>query len=250
MRLALLFALALPIVSEGAVKDPDALVKKAEYNLRGEYTQGISNMKVVRSSGIRTLRFRFFSKGDDYSMVRIIEPVKDKGITNLRKEQSLWQFLPKVNRTIRVPTSLMLQSWMGSDFSNDDIAKASSWARDYTSKVLQENADGVKGLVKLELTPKKGAAIVWGKIHLLVRESDAAFLKEEFFKESGELVKTLTAAKHVTLKDQILPLYYKMTNPNDKEAYTEITFDSKTIKINEKIPNAFFSEAKMREMSW
>ena len=230
--------------------DVSALVKKAEFNLRGTSYQGEALMTVRRGDTNRELRFKFFMLGDSASMIRILEPTKDRGITNLRKEFNLWQFLPKVNRVIRVPSSLMLQSWMGSDFSNDDVVKASSWVRDYTAKLVEPNPVKNPGFATVELSPKKNAPIVWGKVRLVLRESDAAFMKQEFYKENGTLVKTLTATKHVTQNNRVIPLFYSMKNNEDASMQTEISFDAKTIKVDRGISATFFSEAKMRDSSW
>jgi outer membrane lipoprotein-sorting protein len=139
----------------------------------------------------RTLALRAWMERPKRSFIRILAPAKEKGIGSLRIGAEMWNYLPNVERTIKIPPSMMLQPWMGSDFTNDDLVKGSSLIDDYTSRILRQETLGAAVYV-LELIPKPDAAVVWGRILYWVRKNDFVPLKEEFYSERGELVRTMT----------------------------------------------------------
>ncbi len=137
-------------------------------------------------------RLRAWTKGDDRSLVRVLEPKKDRGNGTLTDDNSMWSFSPKVNRVIKIPSSMMGQSWMGSDFSNKDIARADDIIDEYEHTMLGvEEVDGVT-VYEIESIPHEEAAVVWGREVLRIRE-DHVVLTHRFFDQDGELVKTLTS---------------------------------------------------------
>ena len=162
-----------------AAPDATDLIRKAENHMQGKSFNGKMTMKVEHDGQVREMKMRVWLAGRDKALIKILEPQKDRGTGNLRLKLELWQFLPNVNRVIRIPPSMMLQSWMGSDFTNDDLVKASSLVNDYTHKILGKEEDhGIKA-IKVELMPKKDAPVVWGKILMWVRDPDAVPLKQE-----------------------------------------------------------------------
>lgn len=188
-------------------------------------------MEVVRPDSKRTLKMRIWSKERTSSLVKIMEPSKDRNTGNLRLDFNLWQYLPNVDRLIRVPSSMMLQSWMGSDLTNDDLVKASSLARDYDSKI--DGLEKVNGEEAIRITciPKPTAPVVWGKVVAWVRKSDSAPLKKAFYSEKQKLLKVFTGSDIKNFNGHVIPTKWVMENSNKPGSltriqYTDVTFDA------------------------
>lgn len=139
----------------------EKIVKNVEDLLRGNTSKGTYTMILERPDFKREVRFKFWDKRDgDKSLIFVLYPKKDRGVSYLKIKNSLWMYIPKVKKTIKIPPSMMLNSWMGSDFTNDDITRESSISEDYDAKIIEQKKD----TVTLELRPKQGRAVVWDKI--------------------------------------------------------------------------------------
>jgi outer membrane lipoprotein-sorting protein len=216
LKLLAIVTLASWSVCLGA-QDPDGreIVDRSEKLLWGKTFQGELEMSVATPRWQRTLTLRAWIERPRQSFIRILSPAKEAGIGSLRIGSEMWNYLPKVERTIKIPPSMMLQPWMGSDFTNDDLVKESSVVDDYVHHILRtEPAAGATAYV-IEATPKPDAAVVWGKIVFWVRMSDFVPLREEFYSERGELVRVLTFSDVRQLDGRTVPTRWEM-RPRDK----------------------------------
>ena len=151
----------------------------------------------------------------------------------------MWHYVPKLQQTIKISPSMMLQSWMGSDFSNDDIVKESSIVNDYTHHLIgRETVDGHE-CYKLELIPKPDVAVVWGKILYYARTNDYLPVREEFYSEHDVLKKRLTNSSFKQMHDRVIPTEYKMETLKKKDRYTLMVL--KAAKFDVEIPNRIFT---------
>ncbi|RMF66599.1 MAG: outer membrane lipoprotein-sorting protein, partial [Calditrichaeota bacterium] len=186
-----LFFLLVLVAHTKAEESAASIVKKADDLLRGKTQVGTYTMTVVRPQWQRTMRFRFWSQGTDKSFILMLAPAKERGVTFLKLGREMWNYIPKINRAIKIPPSMMLQSWMGSDFTNDDLVKESSVVHDYTHTLLgRERIRGFEAY-KVELKPRPEAAVVWDRIIEWIRVGDYVPLKAEYYNERGERVRTL-----------------------------------------------------------
>ncbi|RZI40090.1 outer membrane lipoprotein-sorting protein [Herbaspirillum sp. HC18] len=185
------------------------ILDRVERLLWGKTLQGEFDMTIQTPRWQRMLALRVWMDRPTRSFVRILSPAKETGIGSLRIGNEMWNYLPAVERTIKIPPSMMLQPWMGSDFSNDDLVKESSVVNDYTHTVQESVQDGV-ATWRVEATPKPDAAVVWGKIVYWVRENDVIPLKEEFYSESGDLVRVLTFSEIRSVGGRSLPTRWEM----------------------------------------
>lgn len=186
------------------------IVERVERLLWASTMQGEFEMSVVTPRWRRTMSLRVWMERPTRSFVRILAPAKEAGIGSLRIGAEMWNYLPNVERTIKIPPSMMLQPWMGSDFTNDDLVKASNAVNDYTHKVLRvESVDGTRAYV-IEAVPKPEAAVVWGRILYWVRAADSVPLKEEFYGERGELVRVLTFSDVRPIGGRTVPTRWEM----------------------------------------
>jgi outer membrane lipoprotein-sorting protein len=219
--LRLLCALALaaaPVFTSAASTDAATIVRFGEEHLRGKSLQALMTMTIVRPTFTRELKLRVWTSGKTKALVEILQPAKETGIASLRADDQMWNFLPKTDQIVRVPTSLMLQSWMGSDFTNDDLMKMSSLADDYFPRRLREE----KGTTVLELTPKPNSPVVWGKILYWARGSDRLPVREEFYDERGRLVRTLVLEEFRQIDDRVVPLRWTISKAGSDEKTTVV----------------------------
>lgn len=221
------------------------LISKGEKQLLGSEFQAISTMEVVRGTNKRTLKMRIWLKGRDKAVVKILSPAKDKGTANLRIELGLWQYLPNVERLVKIPPSMMLQSWMGSDFSNDDIVKTSSLVRDYTHKIDKKLIINNERAVQLTCIPKPNAPVVWGKVIEILREKDAALLRREFYTEKGELTRVLVGEEIKVVDGHAIPTILTMTSPKKENNKTILHYED--IKYDQPIDSSIFTQEFLRK---
>ncbi len=220
------------------------IVKASDDLLRGKTLKGKYQMTVIRPKWKRTLKLIAYTKGKDKTFIKIISPQKEKGITTLRIKNNMWIYHPRIERTIKIPPSMMLQPWMGSDFSNDDLVKESSLVEDYTHTILKEKTIDGASVYKIKLTPKPEAAVRWGKIILWIRKDDFIPLKEEFYDEKGKLIKVLKYRNVKQFSDRKIPSIWEMSSIVKPENKTVIEVIEAT--YNEPIEESIFSLRNLR----
>ena len=217
-------------LSAGDRHSPRAIIDRVDRVLRGASSRGVATMSVVTRHWERSLTMEVWSLGSDYSLVRVLSPAKEAGTGTLKASRDIWNYLPKVDRTIKIPASMMMGSWMGSHFTNDDLVKESRLVEDYE---IETTFDGTRGTVRVwefALTPRPEAAVVWGKIDYRVRQRDFMPLRARYFDEEGELVRTLTFSNFRRMGGRLIPAHMDM-QPHDKPgerttvSYGELQFD-------------------------
>ena len=186
------------------------ILDKVEKLLWGRTVQGKYEMTIATPRWQRTLGLRLWMDRPRRSFVRIVSPAKEAGIGSLRIGTEMWNYLPNVERIVKIPPSMMLQPWMGSDFTNDDLVKESSILDDYTHEVLATVQLDGEAVVQVEAVPKPDAAVVWGRILYWVRRTDTMPLKLEFFSERGERVRVLAFADVRQVGGRLLPTRWDM----------------------------------------
>ncbi|RZA08017.1 MAG: outer membrane lipoprotein-sorting protein [Proteobacteria bacterium] len=240
--LAAIFAFT-PVVY-AADSEATQLVEKSETQTRGKSLQAKVSMSVDNGGTHRAMSFRIWSEGKEKALIKVLTPAKDRGTGNLRLDLNLWQYLPNIERVVKIPPSMMLQSWMGSDFTNDDLVKTSSLARDYTHAIEKREDMAGTPSVKIICTPKPDAPVTWGKVILWVRASDAVPLKQEFYLENGELVKVMEGSDIKTFGSHTIPT--KLTMRNVKKEGSSTTLEYQKVTFDEKISAKIFSQDNLQ----
>jgi outer membrane lipoprotein-sorting protein len=224
--------------------EAQAIIKKLEKNLRGDYMYSTMSMIVTSKRGKRTVKIESWSEGNDKSFIKILYPKKDKGITFLKIDNQMWQYIPKIERTIKIPPSMMLQSWMGSDFTNDDMVKESSLEEDYNAKLLSKSTNSAT----LELIPKEDAAVVWGKIIIDVDLKNAVPVKETFYDDMMQKVRVMTFSKIEQHGTHRVPMIMdKPLDASKKKNSTKIIFDK--VNFDAKIDPSYFTKQALKRYS-
>lgn len=215
------------------------IVERAEDLLWGKTAVGEFDMTITTPSWSRTLGLHVWMDRPSKSFLRIMAPAKDAGITSLRIDAEMWNYLPAIERSIKIPPSLMLQPWLGSDFTNDDLVKESSLVTDYTHRVAGEKSMDGGEAWQIEGLPKPTAAVVWGKIVYSIRKSDFVPLKLEYFDERGDLIRALTYSEIRTINGRSIPTRWEMQPIGKPGKKTTITV--KTIVYDKPVNADIFS---------
>src|SRR5210317_509638 len=213
----------LLLAATAAAEEPDAtsIVRDAINHWRGLASDSVMTMVIHRPDWERSMTMRAWTKGDDRTLVRVLEPKKDRGNGTLTDDNSMWSYSPKVNRVIKIPSSMMGQSWLGSDFSNKDIARADDIVKQYDHSILStEEVDGVT-IYEIESIPHEDAAVVWGREVLKIR-SDYVVTEHRFYDQDGVLVKTLTSLDIGEMGGRTIALRQRMSKEASPEEWTEI----------------------------
>ena len=230
MKCGLAVAVVVPFAFVAAIRadGPDALTiaRRCDAALKGKTEHGTASMTVRTAEWQRTVELTFWYDYPDKTFIRVTAPAKDAGTGTLRLGTNMWTYLPSVERVIKIPPSLMLQSWMGSDFTNDDLVKESSLPTDYTHRIDGDVTEDGDSCYRLIATPKPNAPVVWGKLVLLVRKADFLPRREEFYDEQGTLEKTLYFDNIRRTGSRNYPMRWRMVSHAKPGHETTLTFSS------------------------
>jgi outer membrane lipoprotein-sorting protein len=228
-----------------SAQTPTALeiVTKADAKTRGNSSYIEMTMKIVRPKYTREISMKSWSKGDNLALVKITSPAKDAGQGYLKVNKDMWNWLPSIDRLVKMSASVMGQSWMGSDFTNDDMVKQSSTVADYTHKIIAEEQIREFKCWKIELKPKPNAAVVWGKVIMWI-DKGYNIIKTENYDEDNILVQTMENYDFKTFGDREMPSRMEMT-PADKSGQKTVILVSKA-QYDLPINDNFFTQQNLK----
>jgi outer membrane lipoprotein-sorting protein len=245
MRLPLLFpALFLVISTFG--QSATEIIKRSDEKMRGNTSEAEMTIRTVRPSWTREMSVRTWMSGTEYAMILLVAPAKDKGTVFLKRKKEVWNWLPTLERSIKLPPSMMTQSWMGTDFTNDDLVKESSVVLDYDHRFAGDTTIAGRGCYKIELIPKPEAAVVWGKIIVCVDKVDYLQLHSKFYDDDGIEVNIMNAYDIKVMDGRLIPTRLEMIPSDKKNQKTEIVYTR--ILFNRPIPDRFFTMDRMRNL--
>jgi len=221
-----------------------AILEEIDDLWRAESSRGIMTMRVETANYTRTLRMEAWSKGKEMSLVRILSPKKEQGTASLKSGNTLYTYLPKTDRTIRLTSGMMMGSWMGSHFTNDDLVKESRLADDFEPNIDFEGERDGQEVLDFSLTPKPDAPVVWGRIVITVRAVDRMPLVSRYYDEDLVLARTIVFDRIVEMGGRRFPAYLKVI-PEDKPAeFTELLYEEMHFGVA--IEDGFFSLIELR----
>ncbi len=223
---------------------PREIVDRVDRLLRGESSRATVTMEIVTEHWSRDMELRIWSLGTEQALIRILSPRKDAGTATLKSGDEIWNYLPRVDRTIKVPTSLMGAAWMGSHFTNDDLVKESRLIEDYDVSILYEGPrDGIE-VWEFELTPKPEAAVIWDRITYRVRKSDLMPVWARSYDERGDLIRTITWSDYRNMGGRLVPAVLTIVPADKPEERTTIVHEE--LEFDIEIDPAFFSLRSLR----
>ncbi len=223
----LAFLLAAP---SPETEDAKEIIRKADQVMRGTTAQASMNMQIIRPDYTREMSMKSWSLEDDFALVVITAPARDRGTAFLKREKEIWNWQPSIDRVVKMPPSMMMQSWMGSDFTNDDLVQQSSIVDDFSHRIIEEQLIQERECYVIELIPKEDAAVVWGKIIHWVDKEASLILKSEFFDEDDYLINTMNCKEIRELDDRTIASVLEII-PAEAEGertiieYSDIAFD-------------------------
>ena len=225
--------------------DPEIILNNVDDIYRSNASHGILTLSVKTSNWQRSLTLEQWSKGNDMHLLKVLKPKKEKNLATLRVDKNVWNYMPKVKRVVKIPSSMMSSSWMGSHFTNDDLVKQSRMVIDYDFSITYEGLrDGVD-IVEISCIPKKNAAVVWGKVEVIVYRNDFIPLNIVYYDEDLKLSRTLKFSNIQVLGGKKIPLQMKMVPTDEPEESTAILWEK--IEFDIVIKDDFFSLRKLQE---
>lgn len=241
---AILFSLCLACFwTHVWAQDPKEIVRKADEHSKGKTSFASMTIQTIRPGWSREMSLKAWTKGNDQMLMLLTAPAREKGVVYLRRGKEVWNWIPSIERTIKMPPSMMGQSWMGTDFTNDDLVKEASILEDYTHQLKGDTTLENRACYKIKLVPKTQAAVVWGLVEMYIDKKDFLILHVNYYDEDGSLVNRMHGSDIKMLGGRLLPSRMEMIpaeKPNNKTVliYTSIVFD-------EPIDDSFFSTQNM-----
>ncbi len=241
MKQKILFTILWFIVSRVvSAQDATEIVRRADEKMRGEKSSySEMTMRIVRPTWERSISFKSWSKGRELSLLYITAPAREKGQAFLKINHDMWSWNPTINRTVKLPPSMLSQGWMGSDFTNDDMLNQRSIVVDYSHSISSEEViDGFDSWL-IVLNPKPNAPVVWGKVELWISKKHFLILKSAYYDEEFSLVKTERASRVKEMDGRLIPTVYEIIPADEPNKKTMVELNS--IKFNIDINDNFFS---------
>lgn len=230
MKKFLLSLLTIPFLAGPLLADQARdIIKKVDQLYRSSSSYVQMEMEISTPHWQRTLSLEAWTKGTDKTFILINSPKKESGTATLRIKNEMWNYLPQTAKVIKVPPSMMMGSWMGSDFNNDDLVRETSMLEDYTFK-MAEPLQKEPGMLCIEMIPHENTPVVWGKIILTVREKDYLPVREEYYDEKGKMMRLMEFKEIKQMGGKTIPAVMELT-PQSKEGnktiirYLKVDFD-------------------------
>jgi hypothetical protein len=244
------FLLLAAASARAADVDVHELVDRANKALRGDSSHGRLSMTIETPEWKRTLEIEGWNKERTFAFIVIRAPAKEKGETTLRRQNEMWVWMPKVERAIKIPPTMMHSTWEGSDFTYEDIVKADSIVKDYTHKLLSTKHEADRTVYHIEATPKPDAPVVWGKVitDVALYDADQAVvpLLEEDYSERGELIRTITLSDVKILGGRRVPARLECVPAAKKGQRTVLQYSALDFDIP--LDESFFSYQRLQKV--
>jgi outer membrane lipoprotein-sorting protein len=230
-----------------AEEKPDVvpLIARTERLLEGRSSVSVMTMSMKTPQYERAVKMKLWAKGRDFTLVRVLEGgPRETGMMTLKREKQLWNYLPQAGRVMKLPSGMMGDSWMGSDFTNDDLVRGSSIATDFVSTVDKTFEHEGRKAWFVTLKPKPEAKVVWGKVELILDRETCVPLEQRFYDEENALARRMTYADLKKVGWRSFPM--KMTIiPSEKGRQTSITYES--IDFDVDVPDDTFSLRRLQQ---
>ena len=223
------------------------IVRKMDDKMRGKSSQAELTIKTIRPNWSREMLVKTWMKEGHYAMILIQAPTKEKGIVYLKRKKEVWNWIPALERSIKLPPSMMTNSWMGTDFTNDDLVKESSAVDDYDHRIIKDTMIDKRDCYLIEFLPKPNTAVVWGKILVAIDKKDFIEMYSEFYDEEGKLINVMIAHNIRMMDGRLIPTHIEMIPVDKKGQKTELFY--RTILFNQNIEESFFRQERMKQLN-
>lgn len=238
--------LLISFVIASVAQDAKEIIKKADDKLQGQSNKSEMAMSIVRPAYTRTIEFKNWSLNRDYFMTLVTAPAKDKGQVFMKYKTDMWNYMPAINRMIKLPPSMMSQGWMGSDYSNDDLVKQSSIVEDYDQTIEKMETINNRACYKIVMIPHDDANVVWGKVVVWVDKENYIMHKSAYYDEENYLVRTELGKNVKVFDGRELPSIIEII-PADEDGNKTI-IEIKSMDFDVAIKQSFFTQQNMKRI--
>lgn len=217
-------------------KQPDAIqiIDAMEALYRGDSSKADMTMIVQTPQYQREMKMTSSAIGDEQSFIRVLSPKKDRGIATLKLDDEMWNYFPKINKVIKVPPSMMMGAWMGSDFTNDDLVKQTTLTEEYDLALTETQTE-----YTITLVPKELTVTVWGKIEYVIDRAAMVPIEQNFYDDRGKLIRTLAFSELKQFGSVRLPSRLEMIPLNKKGHKTIVIYDALIFEPDDVDPSVF-----------
>ena len=222
------------------------IIRKADEKYRGKSSYSEMTIDIVRPKWSKQMKIKGWTEGTKYSVSIVTSPAKEKGTVFLMRDKEVWNYMPTIDRTIKFPPSMMLQNWMGTDLTNDDLVKQSSILVDYTHKIIGEEPKEGYDCWIIELTPKEEAPVVWGKVLIWVDKLEYMMLQSDYYDEDDFIVNQMIGSDIKEFSGKKLPSKLRIIPVEDEGQETILTYDK--LEFDIKISDQFFTTNYMKRI--
>lgn len=243
--LFVLFCLPFGVIAEEKnLKRASKILRAVDDLWRGTSSHAITTMRVKTKHYTRTMRMEGWSKGKEKTLFRILEPKKEKGTITLKSGTNIYTYLPKTDRKIRLTSGMMMGAWMGSHLTNDDLVKEARLEDDYNARISFEGFRDKQDIIEFTLIPKADAAVVWGKLVLVVLNNTYTPLSEVYYDEDMQISRTFAFTDMKLLAGQLRPAVMRVIPADKPEEFTEFIYES--LELDIKLSDRFFSVSNLK----
>jgi hypothetical protein len=239
--LCFLFA-GLPVRAESAYD----VVMQSDMQMRGDSSYAELTMRIIRPDWTRSMSMKSWSKEMDFSLVLVTEPARERGSASLKRYREMWNWVPGIERIIKIAPSMLSQSWMGSDFTNDDLINQSSVVVDYTHQMVKEETFDGEPVYVIDATAKPDAPVVWSRLRLWISKANYLQRKVEFFDEFDELVNRMQTFDIKQLGGRAVATRLEMIPADEPGNKTELIYHQ--AQYDFAIETEFFSLSQMQSL--
>jgi len=209
----------------------DEIIKKAEDRLTGKTSYSEVTVTTIRPKYTREMTIKTWTKGTDYSVTLILSPAMDEGTVFLKRRNEIWNYIPSIDRLVKMPPSMLSQSWMGTDIKNDDLLENSSLIDDYNKKIVATEEIEGYSCYKIELTPKENVNSIWGQIIMWISKADYMQMQVQYYDEDNELINTFYGKSVKLMGGLKIPTENIIVPANKKGNKTKIVTTKRQLNI-------------------
>ena len=242
----LLFVVTFCSTLISGAQSAEEIIRKADEKYRGKSSYSEMTIDIVRPKWSKQMKIKGWTEGTKYSVSIVTSPAKEKGTVFLMRDKEVWNYMPTIDRTIKFPPSMMLQNWMGTDLTNDDLVKQSSILEDYSHKIIGEEPKEGYNCWVIELIPKEEAPVVWGKVLIWVDKLEYMMLQSDYYDEDDFLVNQMIGSDIKEFSGKKLPSKLRVIPVEDEGQETILTYDK--LEFDIKTSNQFFTTNYMKRI--
>jgi outer membrane lipoprotein-sorting protein len=223
----------------------DEIMEKVDDLYRSKSSHSTLTMTVEKPRNTRELKMEMWTKGEDYALVVIREPAREEGTATLRTPDGLWNYAPRADRLIRIPSGLLSENWMGSHFTNDDLMRETNYDTDYEGTVERDEHDG-DTMLKVTLTPRPDTPVVYSKMVFWVKPGTWVPVRQEFY-DDGEVVRTMRFTDMQEVNGRTIPMKLVVKPTDEDDERTEMVYEELEFDVD--VDDQMFSRRGLRRVA-